>query len=84
MKKYVYYRVKKLADGRMYRYGSHGRSLYLIENELYTEKEYEKYSIPEKRTNLRMRPEWFEKIELTRKDVFWSFGARFQCAEEIN
>ena len=78
MKKYVYYRVKKQADTKLFRYGRGGADLRCIAGELFTEREYEKYSLPEKKTGLHFEPEWFEKVELTRADVYRAFGARFE------
>ena len=77
-KTYVYYRVKKQADNKLYRYGRGGGDLRCIANELFTEKEYEKYSQPEKKTGLHLRPEWMEKVELTRAQTVRMFGARFE------
>ena len=77
MAKKVYFKVKKEADGRMFRYGR-GNSLYLIADELFTEREYSLYSVPDK-ANRYIRPEWIERIELTRNDVYHAFGARFEA-----
>lgn len=76
MAKKVYFKVKREADGKMFRYGR-GNSLFLIANELFTECEYKQYSIPDK-ANRYIHPEWVERIELTRNDVYRAFGARFE------
>ena len=74
MVKKVYFKVKREADGKMFRYGR-GNSLFLIANELFTECEYKQYSIPDK-AHRHIHPEWVERIELTRNDVYRAFGAR--------
>lgn len=79
---YVYYRVKKGADNKLYRYGRGSGDLRCIAGELFTEKECEKYSLPEKNTGLRLRSEWLEKIELTRAQIVKSFGARFEIKDD--
>lgn len=76
MAKKVYFKVKKEADGKMFRYGR-GNSLYLIADELFTEREYKLYSIPDK-ANRYIRLEWIERVELARNDVYRAFGARFK------
>ena len=76
-KTYVYYRVKKSAENKLYRYGRGGNDLRCVADELFTEREYEKYSQPEKKTGLCLRPEWLERIELTRAQIYTSFGVRF-------
>lgn len=81
-KTYVYYRVKKNAENKLYRYGRGGCDLRCVAGELFTEKEYEKYSLPEAKTGLRLRPEWLEKVELTRAQTVKSFGARFEYKGE--
>lgn len=76
MAKKVYFKVKREADGKMFRYGR-GNSLFLIANELFTEREYKQYSVPDK-ANRYIHPEWVERIELARNDVYCAFGARFE------
>ena len=41
---------------------------YLVGNELYTLSEAEKYAIPK---------EYYDEIDISPNDVFFSFGARF-------
>ena len=59
----LYYRVKK-------EYDQHKRSdgNILVQNELYTPKEKEKYNIPDK---------CLETVEVKKTDIYWFFGARF-------
>ena len=66
----VYYQVPKVLDGkcicvvhkkRLYRH-------YLVAYELYTEKECKKLHIP---------LEKLCKINISRKSIYWFFGARF-------
>lgn len=58
-----YYRIKKEHDNRRRLDGS-----ILIGNELYTEKELNKYKIPEAYCNI---------VEISKKKVYFFFGARF-------
>ena len=76
MVKKVYFKVKREADGKMFRYGR-GNSLFLIANELFTEREYKEYCIRDN-ANRYSTPEGVERIERTRNDVYWAFGARFE------
>lgn len=76
----VYYRVKPKYDnyGRNKRM-KNGRLAYggiFIGNELYTEKEYNnliqqyQFRIP--------ASELFERVEISKRRVYWFFGARFE------
>ncbi len=47
-----------------------------IEDELYTQKEYEKFSKPDKYGKY-LKQEWLEKIEHPKNKTYWMFGARF-------
>jgi hypothetical protein len=58
-----YYKIKKENDNRRRKDGS----IY-VANELYTEKEKEKYNIPE---------DYCDVIEISKRNVFFCFGARF-------
>lgn len=60
----TYYRVLPKYDNKRY-----NSSDFVIANELYTEKEMEKYGIPYKYT---------EKINHSKKRVYFFFGARFE------
>lgn len=66
-----FYRVK--IEGKIFR-----RAAYMqtIRNELFTEKEVEKYSKPDKH-GYRMKLEWLEPVEVSRNKTHWLFGARF-------
>lgn len=43
--------------------------IYLIENELFTQKEKDYYTIPDK---------FLKEKEISKNKVFWNFGARFE------
>lgn len=58
-----YFKVKPEFDQRKRKDGS-----ILVENELYTEREMNRYEIP---------VEYTEPIELNRNETYWFFGARF-------
>lgn len=45
---------------------------FLIKNELYTEKELEKYGMTE---------EGFIPVDIPKSRIFWNFGARFEMKE---
>lgn len=67
-----YYRVKtESADKYIFNNCTNGKqnSIYLIKNELYTEKEKEKYGIP---------IYYLEEVDISMKNIYWSFGARFE------
>lgn len=66
-----FYRVK--VDGKVFR-----RSDYMqtIAGELFTAKEVEKYSKPDK-YGYKMELEWLEPVEVSRNKTHWFFGARF-------
>lgn len=79
----IYYRVNPEYDNTTYTRTDKrtGRRMYhgfLIGNELYTEKELE---------NMRkdgVNDLWerkFEKVEIKKSRVYWSFGARFEMKE---
>ena len=61
----TYYKVKEKADQFPRLDGS-----VLIKDELYTEKEMKKYSIPKGATDI---------INLPSRNTRWFFGARFAC-----
>jgi len=67
-----YYRVKpENADTYIFYHFTNGRQrcIYLIKNELYTEKEKEKYNIP---------ISYLQEVNISMKNIYWSFGARFE------
>ena len=71
----TYYKVPPKFDGR----AVIGKGLYsgtpkrfLIENELYTEKECDKYGIS---------LNGLEVVNVSRKRIYWFFGARFEMED---
>lgn len=74
-----YYRVKPEFDNR--RYSVNGD--FFIANELYTEKEVEKIS---KKYNILYAKVYnfnsiFEVVEISKRKIYWFFGARFAVTE---
>lgn len=67
-----YYRVKPQYDNKTrYTWNNHRQGVpngIVIANELYTPKEFEK---------LAMCPAWFDVVEISKRSIYWSFGARF-------
>ena len=66
----LYYRVPDSLDGKV----TIVKNKYheFIRNELYTEKECEKYNIP------------FNKLEpvyVSKRNIYWSFGCRFEIGK---
>ena len=59
----LYYRVRKEYDQHKRNDGD-----ILVQNELYTPKEKERYNIPDK---------CLEIVEVKKTDIYWFFGARF-------
>ena len=74
-----YYRVKPEYDNKTrYTRNNHKQSIsngILVGNELYTTKEY---------ARLAMCPEWFEVVEISKRKIYWFFGARFECNGGVN
>ena len=73
----TYYKVKPEHDNvKLLRYS--GKYWYydgiLVGNELYTEKELVKRRIL---TAFGVHPGMFERVEISRKKIYWFFGARF-------
>lgn len=69
----TYYRVKPQYDNfRLIR--DHEYHGILIANELYTGKELVKNKIL---FCHRVEPDFFEKVEISKKKIYWFFGARF-------
>lgn len=68
----LYYKVKPQYDNKVrYTWNNHRQGVpngILIGNELYTPGEFKK---------IANCPEWFEKVEISKKCVYWFFGARF-------
>lgn len=69
----LYFRVKPDFDGRpRYKYVGGSSKVkqdgYLIAGELYT---------PGERQRISNRSEYFEKVEISKREIYWFFGARF-------
>ena len=71
----LYYRVIK--PDRVIR---HKGFMQTVANELYTPAEFRKFSTPDK-YGCRLRREWLEEVNISRKRTYWFFGARFACEE---
>ena len=71
-----YYRIKPQYDNKIrYTWNNHHQGVsngILIANELYTPKEYNKLAIC---------PDWVELVEVSKKKIYWFFGARFESME---
>ena len=69
----LYYRVKPQYDNKKrYRWNNHGQVVsngILIANELYTPGEFRK---------IVNCPAWFEQINISNKNIYFFFGARFE------
>ena len=70
----LYYRVKPLYDNKKrYRWSNHGQGVadgsILVANELYTPCEFAK---------LANCPAWFEKVNISKRNIYFFFGARFE------
>ena len=69
----LYYSVKPLYDNKKrYRWNNHGQGVsngILISNELYTPGEFRK---------IANCPAWFEKVNISKKNIYFFFGARFE------
>ena len=76
----MYYKVLSWCDGhQFYRWSKRypgmvvGAGKYMIENELLTERERNKYCNHDKH---------FIVVEVPKNRVYWSFGARFEIKKE--
>lgn len=69
----IYYKVKPEYDNRTrYTWNNKHQGVpnsILIAHELYTAKEFQK---------IANCPEWFEKVEISKKRTYFFFGARFE------
>ena len=69
----LYYRVKQQYDNKVrYTWNNHGQGVsngILIANELYTPGEFRK---------IANCPAWFEQINISKKNIYFFFGARFE------
>ena len=69
-----YYKVLPQYDNKKrYRWNNHGKGVadgsILVANELYTPCEFAK---------LANCPAWFEKVNISKKNIYFFFGARFE------
>lgn len=73
----IYYRVKPEYDNKIrYTYNNKHQgepNSILIAHELYTAKEFQK---------IANCPAWFDRVEISERRVYWSFGARFEKRTE--
>ena len=67
----LYYKVK--TPDKLYRFDGY---LQTVSNELYTPAEVKRYSVPDKH-GYKMCPEWLEPVNISKRRVYWFFGARF-------
>lgn len=70
----LYYRVKPQYDNKKrYRWNNHGKAVadgsILVADELYTPCEFAK---------LANCPAWFESVNISKKNIYFFFGARFE------
>lgn len=78
-----YYKVKADYDNiRLYRCeaGKYKYIRFLIGGELYTEKELEK--VLKNCTFLNAKNRCFDLVEISKKSIYWLFGARFENKED--
>lgn len=81
----LYYRVKpEYQDTELYKIDKKRKCLIadgmcLIRNELWTQKEIERYS-----KNHLIPMKAFEKVEIKKTDTYWFFGARFSVGHGFN
>ena len=67
----LYYKVK--IPDKLYRFNGY---LQTVPNELYTPAEVKRYNVPDEH-GYRMRPEWLEPVNVSKRRIYWFFGARF-------
>lgn len=69
----LYYKVKSQYDNKVrYTWNNHGQGVsngILIANELYTPGEFRK---------IANYPAWFEKVNISKRNIYFFFGARFE------
>ena len=70
----LYYKVLPQYDNKKrYRWNNHGKGVadgsILVANELYTPGEFRK---------IANCPAWFEKVNISKKKIYFFFGARFE------
>ena len=67
----LYYKVK--TPDKLYRFNGY---LQTVPNELYTPAEVKRYSVPDKH-GCKMCSEWLEPVNISKRRIYWFFGARF-------
>jgi hypothetical protein len=72
----VYYRVKPEYDNVPY----NDKHDFLIANELWTEKELTRNRVLFGR---KITFDCFERVEISRRKIYWFFGARFHSTMEV-
>lgn len=69
----LYYRVKPQYDNKVrYTWNNHRQGVsngILVANELYTPSEFRK---------IANCPAWFEKVNISKRNIYFFFGARFE------
>jgi len=73
----LYYKVKLTAD--QIRKGIRTKTGFLIKDELYTSNEIEK-AISENRIDYGFVKNHFIRLQISKHQTYWFFGARFQCS----
>ena len=79
-----YYKVKSEFDNKRLLTKKSKTKFYellLIKNELYTPKEYEKLK---QLFDIRLKDEYFDLIEVSKKTIYLMFGARFSTQYDYN
>lgn len=67
----VYYRINKAGSDKFI----NGVQLTTVKNELFTEKEMRKNGIPFS---------YADKVEISKRNIYWFFGARFEIGTFVN
>ena len=68
----LYYKVVK--SDKLFRFNGY---LQTVKDELFTPAEFRKYSTPDKH-GCCLRREWLQEVNVSRKRIYWFFGARFE------
>lgn len=79
-----YYKVKPEFDNRRFLTKKSKTKIYellLIKNELYTPKEFERMK---RIYGDRVKDEYFDLIEVSKRSIYWMFGARFSTNYNYN
>lgn len=73
----LYFRVT--VPDKVFRAEGH---LQTVGGELFTPTEVRRYSKPDKH-GCKLRPEWLEPVAVSKKAVYWFFGARFAPTDRV-